>query len=203
MSKIRRRLCASATLSVLVCGVGFAEVQDKSDPPKADSKAGVAAYVGGTVITTQDVDAKALGTNIKLAQSLYEARVQALDRIIMERLLGQEAAARGITVDELIRERVAKKTKPVTDEDVETYYNANRARLRGRTLEQASGQIRTYLTSQHANEARRRLLAQLKEKAGVRITLEPPRVEVVIAANDPVRGPPGAKVTIVEYSDFQ
>jgi protein-disulfide isomerase len=33
--------------------------------------------------------------------------------------------------------------------------------------------------------------------------LEPPRVEVTLAANDPSRGPAAAPVTIVEYSDYQ
>ena len=201
MLSIRPRLFVCTTLSILVCEVAWAEAQVKVDTRK--SKAGVAAYVGGKAITMQDVDAKALRKDIKLAQSLYEARREALDRIILERLLGREATARATTIDKLILARIAEKTKPVRDEDVEAFYNANRDRLRNRTLEQVSGQIRTHLTTTRADEARESLLKQLKKTTDLRIILEPPRVDVVIAADDPVRGPAKAKVTIVEYSDFQ
>lgn len=60
-------------LGVLVCGVAGAEAQEKSDTQGSD--ANVAARVGETVITLEQVDAKVLGTNMKLAQSLYDARL--------------------------------------------------------------------------------------------------------------------------------
>lgn len=179
----------------------WAESEDESDKPKA--KAGIAAYIDGKAVTIADLDAKALGTNMKLAQSLYEARQEALNRIIMERLLAEEAAAQGTTLDALISKRVAEKAQPVTDADVEAFYNANRARMRGQTLEAMSGRIRPYLATQRMDEARQSLLDELKQKSDVRITLEPPRADVVITANDPVQGPADAKVTIVEYADFQ
>jgi acetyl-CoA synthetase len=40
-------------------------------------------------------------------------------------------------------------------------------------------------------------------KAKVQITLDAPRVEVKVAANDPAKGPADAKVTVVEFSEFQ
>ena len=201
MSRLRIGLFACAGLSVLACQAVWAQPQAKPDAPAP--KAGVAAYVGGEAITVQDLDAKVLKTNMKLAQSLYDARRAALDQVIMERLLGPDATAKGITVDQLIRERIAEKVKPVTDADVEEYYKGNSARMGGKTLEQTSGQIRTFLTSQQENQARESLLAQLKQKAEIRITLDVPRAEVTVAANDPAKGPPDAKVTIVEFSDFQ
>ena len=201
MLRIKRWAAVYATLSTLICAAAWAGPGDESDTPKAEP--GIAAYIGGKAITIADLDAKALGTNMKLAQSLYEARQQALDQIIMERLLAQEAAARGITLDALISERLAEKAKPVTDQDVEAFYNANRSRMRGKTLEEMSGRIRPHLASQRTSEARQSLLDELKQKSDVRITLEPPRVNVVIGANDPMQGPADAKVTIVEYVDFQ
>ena len=49
----------------------------------------------------------------------------------------------------------------------------------------------------------KRLLANIKTKHDVRINLDPPRVPVTVAANDPVKGPAGAPVQILEFSDFQ
>lgn len=201
MPKIKRWALFCATLSMLISAGVWAEPEDGSDTPK--DQAGIVAYIGGKAVTIADLDAKALGTNMKLAQSLYEARREALNQIIMERLLAEEAAAQGTTLDALISKRVAEKAEPVTDADVEAFYNAKRSQMRGQTLEAMSGRIREYLASQRMSEARQSLLDELKQKSDVRITLEPPRVDVVIAANDPVQGPADAKVTIVEYADFQ
>lgn len=201
MSEIRLRPFACAGFSVLVCAAAWAEPPAKPEEVKA--KAGVAAYVGGEAIKIEELDAKVLKTNMKLAQSLYDARKAALDQVIIERILAPEAAAKGITVDQLLSNRLAEKTKPVTGAEVEAYYKANSARMGGKPLEQIAEQIQSFLTSQQQKEARDGLLAQLKEKAEVRITLDPPRAVVVVAANDPIQGPPTAKVTIVEFSDFQ
>ncbi len=201
MLGFRNVASAGAVFAGIVCTMAWA--QPPAKPAASDSKEGVAATIGGEVITTKELDAKTLKTNIKLAQTLYDARKAALDQIILERVLGPDAAAKGIKVDQLIRERVAENVKPVTDADVDAFFKANSARMGGKTLEQVAPQIRTQLAGQQEKAARDTLLTQIKEKAGVKITLEPPRVDVVIAANDPVKGPANAKVTIVEYSEFQ
>jgi len=187
-------------VSVLAVGVS---AQPPAKPDAAKTNPDVAAYVGDQPITLGELDAKVLKTNMKLAQSLYDARRAVLDQFILERVLGPEAGAKGVKVDEFVRQRIAEKVKPLTDADLESYYNANKTRMGGRTLEQVSGQIRNQLTTQRETEAKGAMLDELKQKAGVRIVLSPPRVDVVIAANDPARGPANAKVTIVEYSDFQ
>jgi len=201
MSKIGRRLVDGACLGLFVGAAAWAQAPAKPDAPKADP--GVAATIGGKPVTIQELDAKALGKDMKLAQSLYDARRAALDQVLMERLLGDDAAAQKISVDDLIKKRVAEKAKPVTDADVEAYYKANSARMGGKTLEQVTAQIRPFLVTQQETEAKSNLLAELRTKADVKVILDPPRADVVIAANDPVKGPKDAKVTIVEYSEFQ
>ncbi len=201
MSSIVSRRLALGGLSVFVGTVAWAQALARPDATKAEP--GVAATIGGKPVTLQELDDKALKTDMKLAQSLYEARRNALDLVLMERLLGEEATAQKITVDELILKKVAEKATPVTDEDIDEFYKAKRARMGGKTLEQVSGQIRNQLTSQKQNEARSNLLTQLKEKADVKMYLDPPRADVVTSANDPIKGPKDAKVTIHEYSEFQ
>lgn len=192
---LRRKFVAigRVALSVIACSTAWAE------PPKP----GVAAMVGGEDITTVELDARALKTNMKLAQSLYDARKQALDQLVMEKLLGPEAKTKGVEVDKLLQQKIAEKVKPVTDGEVEGYFKANSARMGGRTLEQVSGQIKSFLTTQQETVARDGILAELKSKAEVKVLLDAPRVEVALAPNDPVKGPKDAKVTIVEFSEFQ
>jgi hypothetical protein len=182
-------------------GVTSADQPAKSESSSA--KPGVAAYVGDQTITTQELDEKALKTNMKLAQSLYDARKAVLDQVIVETVLASEAKEKGVSVDELVKQRLAEKVTPPTDEEIKAYYDTNSARMGGRTLEQVSGQIKNFLANQRETQAREALMTQLKEKAQVKVVLEPPRVEVPIAANDPMKGPKEAKITIVEFSEFQ
>lgn len=192
---------------ILVCtgliasAAAMAQAPAKSDSPPA--KEGVAAYLGDQPITTQELDARALKMNMKLAQSMYDARKQALDQVILERVLGPEAATKNVKVDDLIREKVAANVKPVTDAEVNAFFQANAGRYAGKTVEQVGGQIRIQLAQQREKQERDKLIDEVKSKAGVRVTLEPPRADVAIAANDPVQGPASAKVTIVEFSEFE
>ena len=201
MLRTNRWALFHTALCLLMSTAAWAGAEGKSDKSKAD--AGIAAYIGGKPITMAELDAKAIGTNMKLAQSLYDARKAALDQMIMERLLGEEAAAQGTTIDALIAKRLAEKATPVTDADVEAFYNANKARMRNQALEAMSLRIRQHLATQGQSAARQSLLDELKKKSDVRIALEPPRAEMVLAANDPVMGPANAKVTVVQYVDFQ
>ena len=202
MSKSRRHLCMLAVLNLLVFGFACAEAPTtKAEGSGTDPN--VAAVVDGRTITVAELDAKFMASNMTLAQQLYDARRQALDDIIIEMALEKEAASRNITTNQLFQEEVAKVVPDVSPADIEKFYNDNVGRMGGRTLEQMSGQIRQYLMNQNMKDARGIYLKQLKEKAEVTMALDPPRVDVVVAANDPRMGPPDAKITIVEFSDFQ
>ena len=84
------------------------------------------------------------------------------------------------------------------------FFEANRDRAQGRTLEQLRGQIKEFLDGQRTLQARAQLVEELKAKgAGVKVMLDPPRYTVPSAASDPVRGNPAAPITIVEFSDYQ
>ena len=90
-------------------------------------------------------------------------------------------------------EKVAAKTKPVADADIENYYKANSARLGGKTLEDMKEQIRQFLVSQNEKSAKDEILAEIKAKSAVRVVLEVPRVNISVAANDPTKAPPPPK----------
>ncbi len=183
-------------LALLTAGVVRAESPAAKD-------AGIAAYVNGEPVTMAELDAVAIGKNMKLAQSLYDARSGALDDLILNRVLSKEAAAKGLTVDQLVAQRIAEKATPVTDADAEQYYNANKARMGSRTLDKVRGQIKSYLARTRQQSAKSRLMKEIKAKQKIKVLLDVPRIKMVIADGEPIKGPPTAKVTIVEFSDFQ
>lgn len=196
------------TTALVAAGVGlFLSAARGADPAAktaaADAQSDAAAKFGSETISLKEIDDKLLKTNMKLAQDLYNARKATLDQLLLERLLAADAKAKNVTVDDVIKEKVAEKVQPVTDAEVSAYYEANKGRMGGKTLEQVGPQVRQQLVSQKQNVARDALLRELKQKAQVKVMLDAPRATVTLAANDPVKGPATAKVTIVEFSEFQ
>jgi hypothetical protein len=159
--------------------------------------------VGDREISLDQVDVKALQLTMRSPNELYEARRRALEELIADALLEGEARARGITREELLAQEVEAKLPEVSAQDVEAFFNQNRDRLGGQGLDQIGGQVREFLASRNQAMARQKYLAELRARTTVDVALEPPRVEIVVAANEPTKGPEGAPVTIVEYSDFQ
>ena len=105
----------------------------------------VAAQVGDLKITMTELDDVARAANAQAYQALYDARRQALDQIIEKHLLENEAGARGISVSQLLQTEVAGKATVVTDEHIEAFYNQQKTRMQGKTLDEMRQQITTHL----------------------------------------------------------
>jgi hypothetical protein len=192
-------------VSLLGCVLlgGIACIGAAQDKPSTKSDGEVVARIGDQLITLEELDEKAVSVSLQPYQALYDARRGVLENMIAERLFEKEAKARGIEVRELVAAEITQKTTPVTDAEIEAFYNQNRGRMRGQTLEQMSGQIRNYLTQQSTAVAQKAFVDQLKKKMSVTISLDAPRRTVVVAENERTMGPANAAVTIVEFADFQ
>ena len=197
----------SVVLLFGACVVAACSTASQSSPAVSSGASSdgdvVVARVGDQPITLDAVDEKVLTTNLQVFQDLYDARRQAIEEIVAEAVLAQEAASRGITSEELVAEEITSKVPPVTEEDIQAFFDQNRARLGGQTLEQIGPQIREYLVARNESGARERFIGELREAAGVDVALEPPRVPITVASNERMKGPEDATITIVEYSDFQ
>ena len=163
----------------------------KAAPPPRTASAGdpgsVVATVGGASVTLSQVDEKALQQptsnygNVKLAQALYEARRAALDEVVDDLLITEDAKARNIPRATLLTQEVTSKVAQPTDADVQAWYQANQARLNGASLEQVNAPIRAFLLQQTTTDIRRTYLDRLRTTAAIRVLLDPPRQDVATA----------------------
>jgi protein-disulfide isomerase len=175
---------------------------------RAQAANDVVASVGSTSITLTQVDDRAMQqpasnfASMKLSQAVYEARRAALDEIVGNILLDQEAKARSMDRMALVEQEISNKVTAISDLDVAAWYQANQARVQGATIDQVRAPIRALLTQERMQTARRQYLDTLKAKTPVKVSLEPPRQKVA-AADRPTRGPANAPVEIIEFSDFQ
>jgi len=205
---IRRPAALYLAGAVLVIFAASACLNPVDAGPKAKGKSvekggsEVVATVDGNAITRQELDQKALGKTLKQRQQIYDTEKQVLDGIVEEYLLEKEAKKRGVTVEALVEKEIDAKYTPVTDAEMEAWYNQNKAKVRNAPLEQVKGRIKPYLEGQKKQETRAAFLDPLKAAADVTINLDPPRVPVTIGTH-PTKGPKTAPVTIVEFSDYQ
>ena len=186
----------------------LAACSSSAQQPRAMAPDEVVATVGPSRITLAQVDERALQQpassfgQVKLSQALYEARRAALDELVANALIDQEAKARGVDRAALVNAEITSKVPSVTDADVTGWYQANQARVQGAPLEQVRQPIRAYLTQQRMQGVRDQFLDTLRAKTAVRVSLEPPRQNIA-TANSPSKGPANAPIELVEFSDFQ
>src|SRR5688500_14387039 len=168
----------------------------------------VVAEVGGRKITLKELDAKweefDAAERARVTQLLYQNRRNMLEQLVGDILIENAAKAAGEPVDAFVTQDAAKRAQPVSEAEILQFYEQNRDRAQGRTLDQLRGQIKDFLESQRKGQARAQLIAELKSKGNdVRVLLDPPRYAVAIEDHDPVRGEATAPVTLVEFSDYQ
>ena len=166
---------------VAASAITLAACSTSAQSPRQPSPSDVVATVGSRSFTLAEADAKALQQPastfgpMKLGQALYQARRAAIDELVADALLDQAAKAKGVERSALIEQEITSKITPVTDADIAAWYDMNRARVQGATLEQVRQPIRSYLTQERMQEVRGKYLDTLKASTAVRVSLEPPR----------------------------
>jgi hypothetical protein len=168
----------------------------------AQEQPAVLATVAGQNITEADIAGRIEGQMVRVNQQIYTIKKQAVDTLIAERLLDQEAQKRGISREQLLQQEVTAKAGTPSDAEVEQFYNANKAQVGNKPLAEVKPQIVQRLQSGKQQELQQTLIRDLRKAAGVKVQLQPPVVQIALAGA-PVRGPATAPVTIVEFSDYQ
>ena len=161
------------------------------------------AVLNGRNITEADLSAVNNGQTARtMHNQVYQARKQALDAFITDQLLVDEAKKRGISREQLVQQEVDAKIAEPTAAEIEQLYNANKARLGGKSLEESKPTIISHLKGQKRQTQMQDFVRSLRRAAGVKMLLKPPPLNVTLDGA-PTRGPATAPVTIVEFSDFQ
>jgi protein-disulfide isomerase len=198
-----RRLLFSTCLIALVGALGCSRARTASPADGPQDAAKVVGEVGGERITLEEVDRRAAARLQRLRNEEYDARREALDEIISEKLMQKAAAERGLTRDALLKAEVDDKVTPVTAGEIRAIYERNKAAAGGRSLEEVTPLIERSVRQQRLAERAAAFRDELKSKAGVKVSLEAPRTALPLPADAPVLGPANAPVTIVEYLDYQ
>ena len=209
-------------LSLLVAGVvavacGLApssSTQAVAADAAAPAAEKVLATVNGQPITEAQVTGLAADQLAKIEEQRQEILGKALEASINNKLLDLEAAARSVTREALLESEVRAKVTAPTQAEIDAFYEERKAQIGNRTKEQVAPQISQYLLQQRQSETYQKVLDGLRAKYKVENLLENERVAAEVEkaktvrarienTNAPAKGPAGAPVQIVEFSDFQ
>ncbi len=168
--------------------------------PAGDAKM---ATVGARVITRAELENHVRPKLIEIDNARFEALREGLEELVAEELVKQEAKARGVTPEALLKAEVDDKVTAPTDAEIQAVYDENKEDLEGQTLEQLKPRIVEYLKAQKGAERRAAFINELKSKHKTTIALQAPVVEVATAGRPEKGGGAKAPVTIVEFSDYQ
>jgi protein-disulfide isomerase len=163
----------------------------------------VVAEVGGVVISRADLERRAEGRLVRLRQEEYEILKDVLDEQIAETLLEREAKRRGISIEELKQDEIDRQVPRPSKADVAGLYQQNRQSFPGQDLEQARPQLETMLREGALASRRQAFASSLRANVKVTTYLEPPRSKLASLPPTTALGPADAKVTIVEFADYQ
>ncbi len=204
-----RSFCLVFVLGGAACKPGGPPAAAPNAKTTATNPTAAVAKINGQVVTEAELQTAAkvpVGKiEAELAEKLYLARKGALDELIDKRLLDAAAKAAGTTPEKLIETEVTSKISDPPDAEVQTVYD--RTKASGRPLPefaQVKPDIVKFLKEQKVGQARQTYFEKLRTAAKVEMLLPPllpPKVEV--AAVGPSKGPDSARITIVEFSDFE
>ncbi len=155
------------------------------------------AWVGGESVAAAEIERAAAVALYRLRGELFRERTRRLEETIAARLLGAEAERRDVPVERLVIRNV------VTAEDVAAYVEASR---KDGQPPPDPARVTPLLEARARHEARRRLVARLRNEADVEILLEPPPVPKLDATDPtaPALGPAAPPDrTIVFFANYR
>ncbi|MEJ2342628.1 MAG: thioredoxin domain-containing protein [Gemmatimonadales bacterium] len=165
----------------------------------------VLASIDGNEITVADLDEQ---VRDQLSMLDYQSRAlrsllleAAVEGVIQDRLLTEAAAARGVSLEEIVATETEGKVE-VSDAEVEDWYRRNSSRLQGRQLEEVAPQIRQYLEDIERQKLVMALVSELGTEHEIEYYVEPARADFDLEGA-PTFGPDDAPVTLIEFSDFE
>ena len=156
-------IVALAATVALGCGNSPSAAQAPSSSPPPATAGGadpVVAEVGGRKITLSEVDAKwqefDAAERARLTQLLYQNRRNMLELLVGDVLIADAAKTANMTPEAYTEREISKRAQPISEADIQKFYEENKERAQGRTMEQLRQPIVEFLQGQRQGQARAR-----------------------------------------------
>jgi protein-disulfide isomerase len=195
----------SAALALFACKQGSGSgttTPATGGTATAESPSMPVAKYGDKTITLKEVDETISAQLKQMDKQKLELRQRGAEQMAVQAMVKAEAAKAGQNEEQWLKANIDGKIPPPSEEEIQKVFSENQARMPpGATIETMREQIIGFLQQDAKRDVAMKLFDELKTKNNYTLLLEEPRI--VVEAKGPSRGPDNAKVTIVEFSDFE
>lgn len=164
---------------------------------------GIVANIGGEQIIEKDFYKGIEADLYEAEQKVYEIKFARLQAILLEKFMGKDPNKKNLSNDEYLAKYISKEVK-VSDKDIQKFI-VDRQIPKEQINPEITERIKQYIEMEHKKGAVEKWLAEQVNKSSVEVYIKKPSRPIfdVNIADAPFKGSADAKVTIVEYSDFQ
>lgn len=198
---------ALVALAALMVVVSCSEQQAKAKPnivfkPSAPA-AGVVASINGQNITEEQLIGDDRLDFFDLKKREYELKMERLNKIMQEVILGADAKKSGMTLDDYIAKKIAGDIK-ISDREYKKFVEDKHI-PQAQINDQVKERIMAYLKEQKKQDLVQAAIAKSTKNSPVEVYFQKPKMQVNVdpGQGTPMWGKSDAKVTIVEFSDYQ
>jgi protein-disulfide isomerase len=171
--------------------------------PGADGPSGSAVVLvegNGVKLTLADLEQKRATSMFQARTAYYETERKALEDLVDESLLEQQASKEGVTVPQLLERHVnAVIPKDPSDEALRVYYEGVET---AEPYEAVRDKIVEALKQRRIAKAKAAYMQALRSQNPMIIRLAPPRAPIAMK-EVAVRGAASPRVTLLEFADFE
>jgi len=201
---------SSVVISTIVFG-SFIACTDSQAVPKPNivtkdaPKPGIVAKIGSVEITEEELIGDAKNEFFELRKREYDLRMDRLNRLMEEKLIGAEAKKANLSVDEFINKKVVGKINISSGEYAKFVKEKGIPDEQLKQHPEYKERITQFLENQKKQEAVQKYLAKLTKSNPVEVYFTKPVMEKVVieVGNAPMLGKKDAKIQVVAFSDFQ
>ena len=159
----------------------------------------VVARVSGADLTLSDLQQNEGGKLLQAEYQYYLNKRKALEELIDNRLLADEARRRSISLEQLLDTEVYKEVKDPTEDQLEVYYEGLDTQDSYQSVRE---DVLQHIRDLRRTKARAAYVEKLRKEARINILLMPPSAQVNVAKAY-TRGADTAPVVLVEFADYQ
>ncbi len=204
MNKSLRILSLTTFFTVLVVACSDQAARAKPNFLFKDApRSGVLAKINGQEITEEELIGDAKLSFFDIKKSEYELRMKQLNALLLQKLVGAEAQKANLSLDEYINKKILSGDVKISEKEYNKFV-AEKKIPADQINDQLKERINAYLKDQKKDDAIQAHIAKLTKSSPVEVYFKKPKVDIQVEVGDsPTFGSKDAKVTIVEFSDFE
>ena len=167
-------------------------------------KTGIVAKINGEEVTEDQLIGDAQLEIMQLKKQEYDLKMGQLNKLLVERIIGAKAKAAGAaSTEEFINKNIVKGEIKITDVEYKKFVKEKNI-PESNINDQVKERINTYMKEQKREELVQAYVAKETKNAPIEVYFKKPKSNIQVEVGEsPVTGGENAKVTIVEFSDFQ